>query len=453
MFETGIINSAANCIAVELLTVQDFAEFMQGATKTQQAWVKSCEFAAKAGKSMLLPGDDGQLELVICLLRDYEDYAFAGFFASLPARSYKLSSASAEKISEKGVNAFVLEFSRSFYKFNGTEDARAKLVVDNMPQWLAAQLKAEARLRDLINTPTEDLSTNEFASEIIGLADEYGAEVEVFIDDLETSFPAVWAVGRASPNVPQVVNLRWGNKKHPKLALVGKGVCYDTGGLNLKPGNSMLQMKKDMSGAAHALALAEMLMATDSPVQLDVWIPLAENSLGGASYRPGDVINSRSGRRIEITNTDAEGRLLLADAITAACAKQPDMLIDFASLTGAARVALGPDLVPFFAANTKVNLQDYALLDDFWELPLYKKYKSYLNSEISDTMNASLKGMAGAITAALFLQEFVNQDLAWLHFDIYAHDGTAGAKASVGAKAQGLTGCYHYVLNDLCGNK
>ena len=259
----------------------------------------------------------------------------------------------------------------------------------------------------------------------------------------------VHAVGRASVSAPRLVDLKWGNAKNPKVTLVGKGVIFDSGGLNIKPGNSMALMKKDMGGAANVIALASMIMTANLPVRLRLLVPAVENSISGNAFRPGDVLPSRKGITVEIGNTDAEGRLVLGDALTLGDEEKPDMMIDMATLTGAARVALGPDLPPFYTEDdglaTSISAAAEALLDPLWRMPLWAPYQKMLSSKVADVNHISSGGFAGSVTAALFLSRFVDQAKSWVHLDIYGWTPTAKPWAPVGGEAQGIRALFDVI--------
>ncbi len=308
-------------------------------------------------------------------------------------------------------------------------------------------LSASNCVRDLVNTPTQDMGPAQLADAAEQLAGSMGADFKVLIGErlLDKNYPAIHAVGRAATNnrAPRLIHLSWGEPEHPVLALIGKGVCFDSGGLDIKPASGMLRMKKDMGGAAHALGLAELVMSANLPVRLELLIPAVENSISANAYRPGDVIQTREGLSVEIGNTDAEGRLILADALTRACEMNPDLIIDFATLTGAARVALGPDLPPLFSNNKKllnsIHTAGDAVQDPLWPMPLYQPYAKALKSKIADLNNVSsgLTG-AGAITAALFLQKFVTENTDWVHIDTYAWNDIDRPGRPSGGEALGM---------------
>ena len=299
-------------------------------------------------------------------------------------------------------------------------------------------------VRNLVNTPANDMGPDAIEGAARAIARAHKASVKVVSGDdlLSKNFPLIHAVGRAAAQEPRLVDIKWGRRGAPKLTLVGKGVAYDTGGLNIKPGGSMRNMKKDMGGAAHMIALADMIMAAKLDVRLRLLVPTVENSISANAFRPGDVYPSRDGITVEIGNTDAEGRLVLADALSLADEETPEMLIDFATLTGAARVAMGPDVAPFFTDDEALaaELADASTLelDPIWRLPLWKAYAKNLSSNVADCCNITSDGLAGAITAALFLQKFVKRAQAWVHFDVFAWSTSGKPHSSVGGEAQGL---------------
>ncbi len=291
---------------------------------------------------------------------------------------------------------------------------------------ILAEAESLFLVRDLINAPTNDMGPAELALETESLAQQYQAHFQQWVGDelLQSNFPAIHAVGRASAQPPRLLSLSWGDLTHPRVTLVGKGVCFDSGGLDLKPSSGMRLMKKDMGGAAHVLGLARWIMATELPIRLQVLIPAVENSVGPDAFRPGDILTMRNGLTVEVDNTDAEGRLVLADALVKACEDPPELLIDFATLTGAARVAVGTEIAAMFTPNDDLafELQQIAkeISDPLWRLPLFSGYQSMLDSTVADLVNSSPSSYAGAITAALFLQRFVVDTVAWIHFDVMA---------------------------------
>jgi leucyl aminopeptidase len=313
---------------------------------------------------------------------------------------------------------------------------------------IARMADAATLARDLINTPSNDMGPVELAQAAKDVAARFGAGFDCIVgDDLVTrNFPLVHAVGRASTRAPRLIDLTWGDAAHPKVTLVGKGVCFDTGGLDLKPSSGMLLMKKDMGGAANVLALAQMVMDAKLKLRLRVLIPAVENAVAGNAFRPLDVFPSRKGLSVEIGNTDAEGRLVLADALALADEEKPDLLIDMGTLTGAARVALGPDLPPFYTNDEKLA-QDVAACaikenDPVWRMPLWPPYDSWLDSKVATITNAPSGSFAGSITCALFLQRFVEHAKSWLHFDIYGWTPSAKPARPEGGECQAARAVY-----------
>jgi leucyl aminopeptidase len=309
----------------------------------------------------------------------------------------------------------------------------------------ALELAQAVRLvRDLINTPTEDMGPEQLSDAMREQAEMFGAEFDEWVGDelLAQNFPAIHAVGRAAARPPRLLELNWGSDKHPRLALVGKGVCFDTGGLDIKGAEGMRLMKKDMGGAAHAIALARLVMQRKLPYRLQLLVPAVENAISGNAYRPGDVVRTRKGLNVEIGNTDAEGRVILCDALAYAIEQKPRTLIDFATLTGAARVALGPELPVLFANDDKLaaRLIDAAAETDdpMWRLPLWRNYRRFFDSDVADFNNSGRGGFAGAIVGALFLDYFVPPEIPWAHFDVFSWNDASRPGRPVGGEAQGL---------------
>lgn len=313
------------------------------------------------------------------------------------------------------------------------------------------QAAATALVRDLVNRPAGDLGPNALEAEAKRIAKSHKAEVTVIAGEaLETGYPLIHAVGKAAmrEHAPRLIELEWGDPRHPRIAIVGKGITFDSGGLDIKPASGMRLMKKDMGGAAHALALAELIMAAHLPVRLHMLVAAAENSIAGNAMRPGDIIKSRKGLSVEIDNTDAEGRLVLADALTKAIQDKPELIIDFATLTGAARVALGPDLPAMFSNDESVAsamlAASQAASDPLWRMPLWAPYMEMLDSDIADTSNSG-GAFAGAVTAALFLQKFVPDDVPWVHLDTFAWRPTSKPGRPKGGEALGLRAVFRYL--------
>jgi len=398
------------------------------------AWCQSSGFAAAAGEFILLPAETGGLAGVLLGLGETNEqpgdyWAFGTLAKALPPGRYRIEGELSALPAYHAALAWALAHYR-FTRYRGADDEDGAVATLSLPEAvdgavLSAAVKGSFLARDLINTPASDMGPAELADAALALAAEYGGTGTVIVGDdlLAANYPAIHAVGRASTRAPRLIDLRWGAADAPRLTLVGKGVCFDTGGLDLKPAAGMLKMKKDMGGAATVLGLAAMVMAAALPVRLRVLIPAVENAVAGNAYRPGDVLQTRKGLTVEIGNTDAEGRIVLCDALAEADDEKPDLIIDIATLTGAARVALGPDLPAFFTGDDQIAaalLQAGQEQDDpSWRLPLFAPYGARLKSKVADYNNVSDGPFAGAITAALFLQAFVSDPGRWLHIDSY----------------------------------
>jgi leucyl aminopeptidase len=335
-----------------------------------------------------------------------------------------------------------------FARFRGAGRAPATLAFDAPDAATADVLAACLRVRDLVNTPTEHMGPEQLHEVVEGIAAAHGARFEAIVGDdlLARNFPAIHAVGRASHRAPRLLRLDWGDAAHPHVAIVGKGVCFDTGGLNLKTGDGMRNMKKDMGGGAHAIALAELVMARKLPLRITLLVPAVENAIGPLSYRPGEVVATRKGVSVEIDNTDAEGRMVLCDALALAGEDKPALLLDFATLTGAARIALGPELPALYANDETVAAQwldaGSAVRDPVWRMPLWRPYLRYLTSHVADIANSGPSKMGGSIAAALYLERFVPEGQRWAHLDVYAWNDSDRPGRPAGGEAQGLRSAY-----------
>ncbi|MGH8183848.1 MAG: leucyl aminopeptidase family protein [Rhodanobacteraceae bacterium] len=409
----------------------------------QQRCAQAGGFVGQPGAFCLLPDAHGDIARVVCGIDAASPpFALGGLPYRLPADDYRLDG-DALSPADAALGWALGSYRFARYRKPHTEPARLllpRVVLDEV----ASTVEAVTRVRDLVNTPAQDLGPPEVCVAVREVAERFGAKCREWSGDglLKAGFPTVHAVGRASPRAPRVIEMRWGDPKHPLLALVGKGVCFDSGGLDLKTHDGMRWMKKDMGGAAHALSLAQLVMASKLPVQLLLVIPTVDNAVSGDAMRPGDVIRTRAGITVEVDNTDAEGRLILCDALALAAECKPDLLIDFATLTGAARVALGPDLPAVFTNRDDVAAALLAAAqaehDPVWRLPLWQPYGAMLVSSIADTCNTGASRHAGAITAALYLQHFVPAALPWLHVDVYAwNDGERPGRPR-GGDAQSL---------------
>ena len=353
---------------------------------------------------------------------------------------------------------FALGFLLSKYRFtryapNPSQKAELICPAGVDERQLQAIIEGEFLTRDLINTPANDMGPDELEAAARDLADECGAQITVVTgqDLIVQNFPMIHAVGRASLRAPRLIDITWGSAG-PRLTLVGKGVCFDTGGLNIKPGSSMGLMKKDMGGAAHVMGLAKMIMASNMPLQLRVLIPAVENAISGDAFRPQDILTSRKGLTVEINNTDAEGRLVLADALALADETPPDLMICMATLTGAARVAVGPDIAPYFTKDASLShsiaTAASSIDDPVWQLPLHAPYEAMIEPGIADLDNAPAGGFAGATTAALFLQRFVTETIRFVHFDCYGWQPNSAPARPKGGVGQGTRALFH-ALPDL----
>ncbi len=424
----GLTAEEAGALPLHAVTPAGLEALLHRLTPAQSAYLRAAGFAAKAQDIRLLPGEAGLAGAVLGLGASPDEaaspWAFGGAPFALPAgTAWRLEGA-------PDPGAAVLGWALGAYRYRTlkSEPGRAPARLLAPPGTAAAQREAAAirRGRDLINTPANLLGPADLAEAVARLGAEHGATVEIIeADALAEGFPLVQAVGGGSARPPRVAVLRWeGDPKGPLLALCGKGVCFDTGGLDLKPAAGMLRMKKDMGGAAAVIAAAEMIMAARAPVRLLLLVGAVENAVSGTAFRPLDVIRSRKGLTVEIGNTDAEGRLVLADLLAFAAEAQPDLIVDCATLTGAARVALGPDLPALFSDDDRLVaalLQaGHSVEDRLWQLPLQTNYISWLDSPVADLNNVSTKPMAGAIVAALFLRHFVPPGLPWAHLDLYA---------------------------------
>ena len=415
-------------------------------------WLDAQTFAADSGSTVLLPGEDGIAGAALGVPDPRDPFAWAHAPYALPPGDWRVEGA----LDDDARRALQLGWGLGAYRFTRYKQptrAPARLVLPDPDAETADVLEACWRVRDLVNTPTEDMGPQDLEDVVRALAQAHGAEVEVIAGDalLEAGFPAIHAVGRASHRAPRLIALRWGHGAdgagpRPHVALVGKGVCFDTGGLDIKAATGMRNMKKDMGGAAHAIALAGLVMARGLPLRLTLLVPAVENAIGPDAFRPGEVVATRKGVSVEIDNTDAEGRMVLCDALAYAGESSPDLLLDFATLTGAARIALGPEL-PALYANDDALAADWLAAgererDPLWRMPLWQPYLRYLTSHVADIANAGSTSMAGSVTAAVFLQRFVPKDLRWAHLDVYSWNDGERPGHPTGGEAQGLRAAY-----------
>jgi len=424
----SLVTSATRALSLHAVTTGDLKSWLAKRPKTESAWLAKTGFAAKEGEITLIPASGGEIAgAVLGLGKGGDPLAVAAFAESLPEGVWQLDDVPE---SVGGSNA-ALAWLLGTYKFSRYRKDKRTYPVLVLPHGVDGEevtRVAEAVFlgRDLVNTPSNDMGPGELAAAACSVAARFGAKVAVTVgeDLLKRSYPLIHAVGRASERAPRLVDIIWGRAGAPKVTLVGKGVCFDSGGLDIKSSAGMLTMKKDMGGAAVVLAVAQMAMGAGLDMRLRVLIPSVENSISGRAYRPGDVLPSRKGLFIEIGNTDAEGRLVLADALCEADGEKPALLIDVATLTGAARSATGMELPPFFTDDETLaaDLMRHATAvhDPLWRLPLWRGYEPTLSSPIADLNNSPDYNLAGAITAALFLNRFVTETKSWVHLDIPA---------------------------------
>jgi leucyl aminopeptidase len=428
-----VAGPTADAIPIWFVTATTYPDVRERLDAEARAYADAAGFAPKAGRHLLLPGQGGIGGILFALegADETRDLFLPGNLPQhLPDGVYRFAN------EPHDARLAALAFAFGCYRFTRYRKAEGRKIKLELPQNVDGDdlqriVEGVTLARDLINTPANDMGPAELEEAARKLAARHGAEIRAIVGDdlLAQNFPLIHAVGRAAAGAPRLIDLSWGDNSHPRVTLIGKGVCFDSGGLDIKPDSSMLNMKKDMGGAATALALAHMIMARGLKVRLRVLIPAVENSISGKSYRPRDIYTSRKGISVEIGNTDAEGRLILADALALADEDQPALIADFATLTGAARVALGPDVAPFFTDDDRLadELMGRAAAenDPLWRLPLWRPYETMLESKVAD-INSVGGTQGGAITAALFMRRFVTAAKSWLHVDVFAW--TAKAK-------------------------
>ncbi len=455
---TGRADRSATPITA--LTADQLSDWLKAQSKRLKAWVEGSGFAAKPGSFCLLPGDDGVPQRVLLGVDEAPDlWAYAGLPGQLPEGTYRLDPAPPAAAGEQAALGWLLG-TYVFDRYKKNDKRFAKLACPKGVDRGRVAHMAESLflVRDLINTPAGDMGPTDLAAAARVLARRHKGRLSVIAGDslLKNNYPMIHAVGRAAAQAPRLIDLRWGSKG-PRVTVVGKGVCFDSGGLDLKSAAGMQLMKKDMGGAAHALGLAAMVMGAGLPLRLRVLIPAVENAVAGNAFRPLDVLATRKGLTVEVGNTDAEGRLVLGDALAEAVREHPDLLLDFATLTGAARIALGTDLPAFFTNRDSIaaDLMRCAEseADPVWRLPLHKPYRRLLDSNVADLSNVSSGPHGGAITAALFLEEFVGPDTPWVHFDIMAWNLSERPGRPQGGEAMGLRAVYALVAQLAAGGE
>ncbi len=449
VIDSIIASAGSRATPVHLVGSERLDEALKGQPLNVRRCAEAAGFKGKAGEWVAVPMAEGGVDRILFGVGSADDpMVFGAAPAALPEGLYSLEDAPAA-ISQRDAAFAWLLGAYKFDRYKARDRAPATLLVGDAAAREDAVREARAvyLARDLVNTPAEDMGPEALEDVARGLAKEFGAALRITAGDdlLKKNYALIHAVGRAAAEAPRLIEFEWGDKKHPRLALVGKGVCFDSGGLNLKTGDFMRLMKKDMGGAANALALARLIMEADLPFHLHVAIPAVENAVGAGAFRPGDILKSRKGLTVEIENTDAEGRLVLADALARVVEDDPQLILDFATLTGAARVALGAELAPFYTDDEGIA-EDLAFAakearDPVWRMPLWAGYDAQIDSPIADVKNLGAGPMAGSITAALFLKRFVG-DRPWAHFDIFAWNPAAKPGRPLGGEMQGARAAF-----------
>jgi len=452
------VDSGEEAIAIHPLTKAGLEAFLADAETLAEGWIRTTGFKANEGDICLLPSADGGLAAVLIGVgnsapKRENPWWLAGIVDSLEVGTYRLEGTlTGDCIAAGAFGWCMAQYQFDRYKSKNTTKDRILLLPKKAGiKAVQTEVSATALVRDLVNTPAEDMGPIALEAAARALAGSQSATISVIEGDalLEHNFPTIHAVGRAAEQAPRLIDMLWGNHKHPKVTLVGKGVCFDSGGLDMKSAPFMRNMKKDMGGAAHVLGLAQLIMERKLPVRLRVLVPAVENAVAGNAFRPGDIITTRKGTTVEIDNTDAEGRLVLCDALALADEEEPEILIDFATLTGAARVALGADIPATFAndsvlADALINAS-MTVGDPLWQMPLWDGYRQQLASDVADISNMSAGSYGGAITAALYLEHFVEKSPRWAHIDTFAWNDQIRPGRSKGGEALGLRAAFHAI--------
>ncbi len=448
----------AACTPIVTVTRDSFGACVAAAPETTRRWLRANGFTGAPDTHLLVPAANGGIDAVWAGVRAADHpWTLAALPRSLPSGRYRLAAEGLTIAPE----AAAMSWELGGYQFDLYKPATRECPELMLPPGADAergllQAHVMASTRDLVNTPAEQMGPAELAEAVRLVAQQHGAKFRQVVGDalLKAAgggFPAIHAVGRAAEarRAPRLIELNWGSDQHPRLCIVGKGVCFDSGGLNIKGADGMRLMKKDMGGAANALGLAQLVMALKLPVRLQLLIPAVENAIAGNAFRPGDVFKTRAGLHIEIGNTDAEGRVILCDALAYGAASKPDLMIDMATLTGAARVALGAQLPALFTRDLALGRElvdtGLAVHDPLWHMPLWADYHRSIESDIADIVNTGRNGLGGAITAALFLADFVPESLPWLHLDLFAWNDTPRPGRPVGGEAQSLRTLMRYL--------
>jgi len=438
------VDRATSSLPVQFVAAPQWRSWLKEQGAASRGWLESLGLAGAAGDFAVMPGSDGKAAgAVLVISAEPTLWDFGALATRLPPGTWKLGDTAPLSPTDAAVAIGLGAWRFERYKAKKSKDGPKILWPQGADKARAtAMIEAICLARDLITTPSSDMGPAELAGAAKALAKKHGARFKVTVGDelLKQNFPMIHAVGRASTRAPRLIDLTWGKANHPKVTLVGKGVCFDTGGLDLKPAAGMLNMKKDMGGAATMMAVAAMVMACKLPVRLRLLVPAVENSVSGNAFRPLDVVPTRKGISVEIGNTDAEGRLILCDALHEGASEKPTMMVDCATLTGAARVSLGTDLPALFCNDDVLAngllASGEAVTDPMWRMPLFKPYRRLLDSKVADINNVSGGTFGGAITAALYLQEFVPDDVPWAHFDMMAWNNTTRPGRPEGGEAQ-----------------
>lgn len=455
MFQSALINDSANAVKIIPVSTQDYPAWLDSSTPGIKTWLSQIAFKASARQSAWIPDDTGGRFVLLIRETSQSLDALMSLPLSLPEGDYELQS----DLDSNTLNQFVLGWGMAAYqyqKYKNSSRSAARLVIPELcnASLVQAQLKSITLIRDLINTPASDMLPSDLAQAALDFQSRHqGVEINICLDKdlLNKGYRSIYTVGQASTNAPRLIDLHWGKESDPKITLVGKGVCFDSGGLDIKPASGMRHMKKDMGGAAHVLGLAELIISQQLPIRLRVLVPAVENAIAGNAFRPGDIISSYKGLSVEIGNTDAEGRLVLSDALTLACEEKPELLLDFATLTGAGRVALGTDLPALFCNDDEVaeNILKSGIRveDHMWRLPLHQPYLKYIKGKIADLVNTASVPTGGAITAALFLEQFLDNDVSWVHLDLMAFNNSSRPGHPEGGEAMAVRAIYEYLVN------
>ncbi len=438
------VDRSSSSLPVQFVLQPKWRTWLKDQSAARRGWIESLGIAGNAGDLVVLPGRDGKAAgavLVISAKPTLWDFGALG--TKLPAGTWKLGDTAPVSPTDAAVAIGLGLWKFERYKGKKSKPSAKFLWPAGADKTRAtAMIEAISMARDLITTPSSDMGPADLAAAATEMAKKFKAKISITVGDdlLKKNYPTIHAVGRASVRAPRLIDLTWGNPSDPKVTLVGKGVCFDTGGLDLKPASGMLNMKKDMGGAATVMAVAAMVMACKLPVRLRLLVPAVENSVAGNAFRPLDVITTRAGITVEVGNTDAEGRLILCDALAEGAREKPTMMVDCATLTGAARVSLGPDLPALFCNDDALAdgliATGTEVADPMWRMPLYQPYRSMYASKVADVNNVATSPFGGAIIAALYLQEFVPDDVPWAHFDMMGWNNASRPGRPEGGEAQ-----------------